>query len=358
MRSVRKCLAGAVETDIFPGGVLLVATQDRIRFLESVGKANLYAGTPMTTDTVFDLASLTKPLATTLCAMALVQTGKIGLDVPLRRMIPDFTPTDKADITPRQLLSHTAGLAAYRPYHESLRHLEHGPAKAALRKALLDDPRLAEPGTECLYSDIGFMILEWIMETLTQETLDRLVIQLIYAPLGLEDRLFFNPLPRVRPAPYAATEDCPWRGKVLEGEVHDDNAYVVGGVAGHAGLFGTVEAVFQLLQVLLRAWRQRHSAHVPLTGETVQTFFKRQTPGQTWALGFDTPSRPDSSSGRYFSDRSVGHLGFTGTSFWMDLDREITVILLTNRVHPSRNNERIKSFRPHLHDTVMAALGQ
>jgi CubicO group peptidase (beta-lactamase class C family) len=178
-----------------------------------------------------------------------------------------------------------------------------------------------------------------------------------YKPLGLEN-LFFLPLKEseIRPGhACAATEDCPWRHKILEGEVHDDNAYVVGGVAGHAGLFGTARDIFGLLQHLLDTYTGKVASKV-FQRETVQTFFECQQDQGRFALGFDTPTGLESSSGRYFSDHSVGHLGFTGTSFWMDLEEEVIVILLTNRVHPSRANEKIKDFRPMLHDTVMETL--
>jgi len=141
----------------------------------------------------------------------------------------------------------------------------------------------------------------------------------------------------------------------LEGEVHDDNAYTLGGVAGHAGLFGTAKDVYGLLQELLNAYLGESNTGV-FDEHLVRSFFQRHSHVGSWALGFDTPTRPDSSSGRYFSDQSVGHLGFTGTSFWMDLEKGVVVILLTNRIHPTRKNEKIKAFRPKLHDAVMSAI--
>ncbi len=204
------------------------------------------------------------------------------------------------------------------------------------------------------------MILEWLVEVVAKKPLDHFVEESVYGPLGLK-HLFFIPLNDAKgrkDRSYAATEDCPWRGKILDGEVHDDNAYAVGGVAGHAGLFGTAQAVYVLLQELFNTYLGKPNA-VIFRQDLVQTFFQRQPGPGSWALGFDTPTQPDSSSGKYFSDQSVGHLGFTGTSFWVDLLKGVTMILLTNRIHPSRGNERIKAFRPILHDTVMdSILGQ
>ncbi len=155
------------------------------------------------------------------------------------------------------------------------------------------------------------------------------------------------------PEIYAATENCPWRKKVLRGEVHDENTFAVGGVSGQAGLFGSAAEIFQLLRALKRAYDHPEIPH-PFDGRLIRLFWERQKQpaGTTRALGFDTPSEIGSSAGRFFSPKSVGHLGFTGTSFWLDLERDLTVILLTNRIHPTRTNEKIKAFRPKLHDLV------
>lgn len=357
MNRVRRFMQDGIDDAVFPGAVLLVAKRSEILFLEAFGHARLWpTRKAMTEDTVFDLASLTKPLATTLSIMVLIEAGQIRLDQPLGDLIAAFSKTEKRDITVSQLLSHASGLPAYHPYYETLRALDLRQIKTTLHEYLLRQPLVHPPGAACLYSDLGFMILQWIIETTTGRRLDDFTSRAVYGPLGM-DGLFFNPLPYRKDASYAATEDCPWRGKVLEGAVHDDNAYTMGGVAGHAGLFGAAQSVYALLRQLLNAYHGLPGKDL-FHPDTVKTFFKRQLPTASWALGFDTPSRPDSSSGAYFSDRSVGHLGFTGTSFWMDLDRQIIVVLLTNRIHPDRNNNRIKAFRPQLHDTVMKSLGK
>jgi CubicO group peptidase (beta-lactamase class C family) len=201
------------------------------------------------------------------------------------------------------------------------------------------------------------MILDWVVEITAEKPLDYFVEEYIYGPLRLK-HLFFVPLGVAEgrdDQPYAATEDCSWRGKVLDGEVHDDNAYALGGVAGHAGLFGTAQDVYGLLKEILNVYEKKPNSGL-FRRDVVKVFLERQTDSGSWALGFDTPTRPDSSSGHYFSDQSVGHLGFTGTSFWVDLSKGVIVILLTNRIHPNRENERIKAFRPLLHDTVMDSI--
>ncbi len=357
MKAVQNLMQKGVDDGVFPGGVLLAARQSRIVFLGALGRARLSPDRPMTTDTVFDLASLTKPLATTVSLMVLCQKGAVEPDQTLAHLVPPFSQTDKAGISVRQLLSHTSGLPDYQPYYERLKNHPRQTRKKMLQDLLLAEPLVHKPGTVGLYSDLGFMILQWVVETLAKKPLDRFVHDTVYGPLALTG-LFFNPLnapPKTDLHAYAATEDCPWRQKVLEGEVHDDNAHAMGGVAGHAGLFGTAQEVFRLLQELLHTYLGTAPSGV-FRQDVVRAFFKRQTDRDSWALGFDTPTRPDSSSGKHFSDQSVGHLGFTGTSFWMDLEKAITVILLTNRVHPNRANEKIKSFRPEIHDAVVEAL--
>src|SRR5210317_263981 len=193
-----------------------------------------------------------------------------------------------------------------------------------------------------------------MVEHVSGKRLDCFVSEMIYDPLGL-DSLFFVDLNANKPrGVFAATEQCPWRKVLLAGQVHDENAFVVGGVQGHAGLFGTAAAVHMLVSKLLCAYQGTGPGNLFQT-EIVRSFFRR-LPNANKTLGFDAPALKNSSAGSYFSANSVGHLGYTGTSFWMDLDRLIIVILLTNRVHPSRNNEAIKLFRPKLHDEIMQVL--
>ena len=198
------------------------------------------------------------------------------------------------------------------------------------------------------------MLLEWVLEAATGHRLDHWVTQEVFQPLGIESLFFVDLEAPPRDAKFAATELCPRRQMLLNGCVHDDNAYAVGGICGHAGLFGTAMDVHALLQELLLTYHDRPARGL-FESKYVKRLFEKR-PDSDWVLGFDTPSGEGSSSGHYFSRNSVGHLGFTGTSFWMDLDRRITVVLLTNRVHPSRENQKIKSFRPQIHDAIMKNL--
>jgi CubicO group peptidase (beta-lactamase class C family) len=348
----------AVAADVFPGGVLLVSHQGRIVDLFACGVGNRFTRRPVTAETVFDLASLTKPLATGLAFIHLTAEGRVALDQPLSSLLSVFSATEKADITVRQLLNHSSGLPDWRPYFTELAGLPPAMRRQALLGAIARTPLAQGIGQGYLYSDLGYMVLGEAVAVISGMRLDRLVAEAIYAPLGLNNAgppLGFVDLatPRVF-SDVAATELCPWRRRLLEGVVHDDNAFVLGGVAGHAGLFGSARAVHILMTALCQAFHGASSA-TGLPVAAVHTFLQGGESGGR-PMGFDVPSTTGSSSGRYFSAATVGHLGFTGTSFWLDLQRWIGVVLLTNRVHPHRTNDRLKAFRPKLHDAVMKAL--
>jgi CubicO group peptidase (beta-lactamase class C family) len=355
MANVDRLMRQAVADSVFPGGVIRVSREHRVLFCRAYGHANRVTRRAMTTATLFDLASLTKPLATTLAVMLLYQRGCIDVAVGLASVLPAFAGSDKADVTIAQLLSHTSGLPDYRPYHAQLAGRPFPERASALQELLRREPLAHRPGERVLYSDLDFMILGWVVEAVSGMRLDRFVVDEVYAPLGIDD-LFFIDLQRGRPAVvFAATEACPWCGRILEGEVHDENAHAIGGVAGHAGLFGTAAAVDGLIAELLQAYHGPAPARL-YHGATVRRFLAR-VPGTDKSLGFDMPSLPNASCGRFFPETSVGHLGFTGTSFWVDIEHRIRVVLLTNRVHPSRENIAIRAFRPVIHDAVMRALG-
>ncbi len=329
----------------------MVSKNDSIVFFEAFGYANIFSKRIMTKNTIFDLASLTKPLATTLAVIKLIQQGKLELEQNLGTVLPEFIFTEKEQISIKNLLCHNSGLPDYKSYYIELLKISYYFRKKALRNFLIKEPLLYKTGKNVLYSDLGFMILNWVVEKVSGRSLDYFVTQNIYRPLGLEYLFFAHFNSGRKRGPFAATELCPWRKILLNGLVHDDNAYAVGGIEGHAGLFGTAMDVKKLLSVLLSVFHECSSEFI-FKKDLIHKFFEQQQ-GSDRALGFDTPSLVDSSCGSHFSKRSVGHLGFTGTSFWMDLDRSIIVILLTNRVHPSRNNNKMKKFRPILHDTVM-----
>jgi CubicO group peptidase (beta-lactamase class C family) len=356
---IRAFLEEGVGEGVFPGAVLLVAQKGRVLFTEKSGYLSLIPERiPVKKNTIFDLASLTKPLSTTLCLMKLVNEVKLKLDQPLSELITTPVPSDKENLTPRQLLSHSAGFTDWKPFYQDLMSYDYQQRKGVLREQILKDPLAYSPGEEYLYSDLGFMILEWIIEESTGKSMKQFVEQSFYQPLRL-GRTFLSTVPLSMPfkkASFAATQDCPWRERIIQGEVDDENAWALGGYSGHAGLFGPAEEVYRVVNFLREHYLGMRDDY--LNPETVRTFFTRQdmVKGSDWCLGWDSRAEENSSAGRYFSRNSVGHTGFTGTSVWVDLDRDIIVILLTNRVHPTRENEKIKAFRPKLHDLVMEEL--
>jgi serine-type D-Ala-D-Ala carboxypeptidase len=355
MKRVDALMHRAIADRIFPGGVLLVSRDNRIEFFEAYGCADLFSGAPATKDTIYDLASLTKPLATTLAVMQLIQESRLSLDQPAVSVLPRFLDPVMSQVTIRHLLSHSSGLADYRPYYLNLRQFPLKARKEKLENLLTLEHLIGVPGRQVLYSDLGFMILRWIIETISGKPLYRFLSEFLYRPLGLE-RLFFIDLNQ--PAcndNIAATELCAWRNSLLKGKVHDDNAFVMGGIDGHAGLFGSAADVGRLISVLLSDYRGQ-SGRSFFNADLIQAFWSRQAPlGR--ALGFDMPSTDGASCGHFFPKTSVGHLGYTGTSFWIDLKQSVFIVLLTNRVHPSRFNIGIRRFRPLIHDEIMIHMG-
>ena len=396
-----------VSAGAFPGAVVLAGNSEGILCHRAYGhRALAPERLPMMPDTVFDLSSLTKPMATTTAMMLLVRDGRVRLDDPACTVIPEFSRGARAEVTFRQLLNHTSGLPAWKPYYESIVPDYESiipyyqsvipydesviPAKAGIQgrrgaaailpketvgahagaravtgksgclERIHDEELVAPPGEKCLYSDLGFILLGEAIERLSGRPLDRFCRDEIFTPMGLSSTFFvdlYSPEPRpCAGRTIAATEDCGWRRKILCGEVQDDNAFAMGGVAGHAGVFSSAPDVHRFLLFLGRCYQDAEPDFLP--GAVVREFLEaeRTPPGQTHVLGWDTPSPEESSSGRHFSARTVGHLGFTGTSIWWDLERDVHVVFLTNRVHPSRDNAAIREYRPLVHDAVMEGL--
>ncbi len=326
---------------VFPGGILLVHARGEIVFHRAYGMTSLQPDQkPMTCNTLFDLASLTKPLVTTAAILLLVQSGALALSDPIAKHIPDFVGRWKAQVTLFHLLNHSSGLPAHRPYARALQTHD----QAGLYACVHAEPLLTVPGTQSRYSDLGFMLLGELIERISGETLDRFFDRRISQIAGCVSAGFCPDRTRMQIAATAAIHDtsipC----------VHDENACVVGGVAGHAGLFATAEDTYRLA----RLWTDSIAGVGPFDAALALQCVTRQKhiPTSTWGLGWDTPSRVGSSSGQCFSRDSFGHLGFTGTSLWVDRPRDLMVILLTNRVYPDPENQKIKAFRPRLHDIV------
>ena len=369
--AVDNAFEDAVAQGVFPGAVVLVGREDEIVYEQAFGARSLVPiKCPMQAGTIFDLASLTKPLATTVAMMLLVSRQKVRLDDRVTHLFPTFGVLGKHAVTFRHLLNHSSGLPDWKPYYQDVLQCElrgqtnFVASQAAKRHVFAQihrEPPLSPAGQQSVYSDLGFMVLGEIVETVSGTTLDRFCQERIFNPLGLSSTSF-NDLTRLRTRRIqpveemiAPTEDCPWRKKVLCGEVHDDNAYAVGGVAGHAGLFSSARDIHQLLARLNGCLRGKDSF---LPQALIQEFLSKDetVKNSTRALGWDTPSENESASGQWFSSHSVGHLGFTGTSVWWDLEKNCHIVLLSNRVHPTRKNEKIRKFRPHIHDLIMQAL--
>ncbi len=324
----------------FPGASVAVTSQGRLVALKGLGRFTYEPDSPaVQADTIFDLASVTKVVATTTMAMILYEHGLLDLDASLRSVLPGA-----ADVTFRMLLAHSSGLPAY------LKLFEQAQTREALLAAALATPLEADPGTRAAYSDIGFILLGAALEELGGESLDSFCAREIFGPLALTATSFCPPRARRAAIPPTADERD-FRRRIIQGEVNDENASVMGGVAGHAGVFAPAEDVARFAECMLAGGRPI------LRPETVALFTRRQDspPGKARALGWDTPSKP-SQSGKYFSPRSFGHLGYTGTSLWIDPDRQLSVTLLTNRTWPDRSSQLIKQLRPRFHDAVIECL--
>jgi CubicO group peptidase (beta-lactamase class C family) len=363
-------IEAAVAAGAFPGAVVLVSQAGRVLYHAAFGARSLEPErTPMSPETIFDLSSLTKALATTTAFMVLVREKKVVLDDRVTRFFHNFGVHGKTHVTFRHLLAHCSGLAGWRPYYQDVQRIERQRlnfvasrgAKEFVYEQIHRERPEYEVGGHTVYSDLGFMLLGELIELVTRMPLDRFCHERIFRPLGLRATGFVDltALRTRKLAPVtgmiAPTERCPWRKRVLCGEVHDDNAYAMGGVAGHAGLFSSAADVDALATRLGACWRGEDDF---LPSEVVGEFWRRDATieGSTWGLGWDTPSPSESSAGRHISRSAVGHLGFTGTSLWIDLERRANMVLLTNRVHPRRDNERIREVRPRVHDAILEAL--
>ncbi len=371
-RGVEKAMEEAVASRVFPGAVLLVNQDGQVVYHRAFGHRSLEPEvTPLHEDTIFDLSSLTKPLATTTAFLLLVRERKLRIDDRATRLFHNFGVHGKTHITFRHLLAHTSGLPGWRPYYKEILKVERGGrvnflcsqgAKQHVYEMIHREKIESEPGKVATYSDLGFMLLGEAIEEVSRLPLDRFCHERIFKPLGLRSSSFIDlGLVRTRrlvpvTEMIAPTERCEWRKKVLCGVVHDDNAYAMGGVAGHAGLFASAADVNLLVSKLRDAYFGKNPF---LPEDLMRECFSRDTtvPQSTRALGWDTPSAVGSAAGTRFSKHTIGHLGFTGTSVWLDLDRAVHVVLLTNRVHPNRNNDKIKEFRPLIHDLVLEAVG-
>ncbi len=344
--NTKELLLKGVKDGVYPGAVLVAGVCGKMLMHYSVGYLQkIPKPYPMKNETIFDIASLTKPLATSLAIMKLVQEGVVDLDMPISKVIK--APKEKESITIKMLLSHCSGLPDWRPYYLRLSRYPLKERTGKVVKWILEERLCFKPGKDELYSDLGFILLKYIVEKIADIQLKE-IAEGLYRNFGLKNTFFGISKKKIRREDFAAMEFCKWRRRVIQGEVHDENAFALGGYSGHSGLFSTVEDVFIISNILLEHYLGKRQDL--FNKEIIREFFRRQN--KRWALGWDTPTFK-SSSGSLFSKRSVGHLGFTGCSLWIDLEKELIVVFLTNRIHLSRENQKIKKFRPALHDCIV-----
>ena len=345
----------AIADKAFPGATLAVGYRGRVS-VHAFGKLSYDAKSASTNlNTMYDIASLTKVVATTTLVAKLAEgdfAAPLDLDARVERYLPEWAsgpqPEWRHKVTVRHLLTHTSGLPAFKEYWRTSK------GKADTLARIFAEPLEYEPGTKEIYSDLGIILMAEIVERLAGRTLDDLARTFIFSPLGMKDTMY-RPPKKLWPSIAPTEIDNNLRHRMVQGEVHDENAFAIGGVSGHAGVFSTAPDLAAFCQMLLNGGVYSHQRI--LRRATISQFTApQQLSGGTRTLGWAVPTG-GGSSGHYFSTHSFGHTGFTGTSIWIDPDRQLFVVLLTNRVHPTRENTKIQQVRPALHDAVMQALG-
>lgn len=354
--SARRVLEQAIADHAFPGASYGVLYHGQILALDALGHFTYQPDSPPATpNSIYDLASLTKVLATTAAAMLLYERGVLKLNAHLGDILPGFVVgmrrgSGRERITLRMLLAHSSGLPAYAPLFQ-----QHKTPQALLR-AVLHTPLEFKAGTRAEYSDLGFILLGKALEIISGDYLARFCERNIFQPLALSSFRFCPP-PAWQPHIPPTENDTAFRHRILQGEVQDENCFVLGGAAGHAGLFGRAADILRFAQVMLPSHSPQPSSPRLFQEDIIRLFTTRQEKpeGATRALGWDTPGNP-SSSGHHFGPRSYGHLGYSGTSLWIDPDRGLAVVLLTNRTWPDRASKAIQAVRPAFHDAIVTSL--
>jgi CubicO group peptidase (beta-lactamase class C family) len=355
---VYRVLEDAIATRAFPGCAFGVFAGGKVVLEDALGRFAYEDDSPAVKGlTAFDIASLTKVVATTAAAMLLFQRGKIDLETPLGELLPGFvvgrTQGDLArHVTLRHLLGHNSGLPGYVEFFKNTK------TPTSLFRACLQLPLEAEPGTRAEYSDPGFILLGKALTVALKEPLNTWLRREMYGPLGMT-ATGFCPALAMRGAIPPTENDTWFRMRRIQGEVQDENAWVLKGAAGHSGLFSNVPDLLRFAKEVLHPGmpgRVGAGGESLFALETVEHFARRQEPvGSSRAIGWDTPSE-NSSAGKHFSQHSIGHLGYSGCSLWIDLDARLAVVLLTNRTWPDRQSQLIKAVRPAFHDAVREAL--
>ncbi|HEY2472115.1 MAG TPA: serine hydrolase domain-containing protein [Terracidiphilus sp.] len=350
-----RVLEEAIQRRAFPGCAFGVVAGGEVVLADALGRFTYEDDAPVVhAETVFDVASLTKVVSTTAVAMLLYQSGVLDLDTPVGELLPGFVvgreSTERArKVTIRHLLAHNSGLPGYVEFFRTVT------TPAALFRACLELPVEAVPGERSEYSDPGFILLGKALEVLLGSDLAVSAQKMVFEPLGLSSTRFSPPLQERHLIPPTEIDDT-FRHRRIQGEVQDENAFILNGAAGHAGLFSNVPDLLRFAREVMGGAKSDSSAKTLFSTDTVECFAMRQGPeGSSQALGWDTPSS-ESSAGHHFPPHSVGHLGYSGCSVWIDLDAEVAAVLLTNRTWPDRQSQLIKQIRPAFHDAVREAL--
>ncbi|RLE55075.1 MAG: penicillin-binding protein [Candidatus Methanomethylicota archaeon] len=343
-----KFIVDCIESGAFPGAVLLIAKDGYVVYHKAFGFSMLIPDRQvMRLDTIFDLASITKSVVAAASTMILVERGLLRIDDPVCKFLPDFTGDGKDEVTIKHLLTHTSGLPAWKPFYTE------ASSREEIFNLALRTPLEQKPGEAVVYSDVGFIILTKIIEELCEARIDEFASKEIFMPLGMKDTMY-NPPAELKER-IAATEYCKFREKVIWGEVHDENAWRMSGVSGHAGLFSTASDLAVFAQMMLNLGAYGEVRILSPRSVKLMTMSHTSNLGEARGLGWDVKSGK-ASCGDLFSDKSFGHTGFTGTSLWVDPEAQMFVIFLTNRVHPTRENTAIIDVRPRLHNVIAASL--
>jgi CubicO group peptidase (beta-lactamase class C family) len=347
-QDVEKVVETAINDRAFPGAVVLVWQDGKILFEKGFGNYTYDSKSPkVSAETIYDLASVTKVVATTTAAMICYDRKLFSLDDKVAKYIPEFSINGKKDISIKNLLLHNTGLPAWKKFYG--RNLGYDEVLKEIYSSELE----YKTGENTVYSDLGIITLGKIIENVTGKSLDKYCSDEIFIPLKMSST-FYNPNDSIKKLCAPTETDNYWRMKTLQGEVHDETSAMLNGVAGHAGLFSTSEDISKLMSVLISKGKLDQKDFIKQS--TVELFTRRYSSESTRALGWDTKSDSGSSSGKYFSKNSFGHTGYTGTSIWADPERKLFVIFLTNRVHPTRENTKILKVRPQLHNAVIKCL--
>lgn len=345
---VEKVINDAISDQAFPGAVILVWKDGETILEKSFGQFTYEETSPaVELNTIYDLASLTKVIATTTAAMICVDKKLFGLNDAISKFIPTFASNGKEYVTIKNLLLHNSGLPAWKKYNKKNLSKEE-----ILNDIYKSEPEF-EPGTKTLYSDLGMIVLGKVIEKVSNRGFDEFCNEEIFNPLKMYNT-FFNPPDSVKDRIPPTETDTFWRMKLIKGEVHDENSSLLGGIAGHAGLFSTAADIAKLLEMLMNNGYVNGDQFIKK--ETTKQFISKYNSENQRLLGWDLKSEKGSSAGNKFSTDSFGHTGFTGTSIWIDPVRNLFVVFLTNRVYPSRENKKILKVRPKLHDAVIDAI--